>query len=98
MGSKDARRVGGPILQNTSLGLKLKEVVVADGPEAGPSTRWRAEMVDCLKLVGLDSLERASLVMPLAQALSRGPQEKACLLDCNITRSVNFSEIGRAHV
>ena len=49
-------------------------------------------MVDCLKLVGLDSLERASLVMPLAQALSRGPQEKACLLDCNITRSVNFSK------
>ena len=42
-GSKDAKRVGGPILQNTSLGLKLKEVVVVvDGPEAGPSTRWRA--------------------------------------------------------
>ena len=74
-GSKDARRAGGPILRNTSLGLKLKEVVVvADGPKAGPSTRWRAEVVDCPKLVGFVGLERANPVMPLAQALSRGPQ------------------------
>ena len=94
VGSKDARRAGGPILRNTSLGLKLKEVVVvADGPEVGPSTRWRAEVVDCPKLVAFVGLERANLVTPLAQALSRGPQEKARLLDCNITRSVNFLEM-----
>ena len=54
-------------MQNTSLGLKLKEVVVVvDGPEAGPSTRWRAEVVDCPKLVGSVDLERASPVTPLA--------------------------------
>ena len=67
MGSKDARRAGGPFLQNKTLGLKLKEVVaVADGSEAGPSTRWRAKKVDCSKRVGFDGLERVSPVTPLA--------------------------------
>ena len=67
MGSKDVRRVGGPIVQSKSLGLKLKEVVVvADGPEASPSTRWQVEVVDCSKRVGFDGLERVSLVTPLA--------------------------------
>ncbi|RVW77522.1 hypothetical protein CK203_050260 [Vitis vinifera] len=33
-------------------------VEVMDGPEASPSTRWQAEVVDCSKRVGFDGLER----------------------------------------
>ena len=93
VGPKDARRADWPVLLNRSLGSKLKEVATGDdGSEAGPSSRrWAVEM-DCQKLIGLEGMERAGLVTLITQALSKGPQEKAYLLDCNISRRVNFSE------
>ena len=93
VGPKDARRAGGLVLLNRSLGSKLKEVATGDdGSKAGPSSRrWAVEM-DCQKLIGLEGMERASPVMLITQALSKGPQEQACLLNCNISRRVNLLE------
>ncbi|RVX07635.1 hypothetical protein CK203_025178 [Vitis vinifera] len=93
VGPKDGRRAGGPVLLNRSLGSKLKEVATGDdGSKAGPSSRrWAVEM-DCQKLIGLEGMERASPVMLITQALSKGPQEQACLLNCNISRRVNLLE------
>ncbi|RVW65638.1 hypothetical protein CK203_033111 [Vitis vinifera] len=47
VGPKEARRAGGLVLANGSLGLKLKGVATReDGTEAGPSSRrWAVEMV-----------------------------------------------------
>ena len=46
VGPKEARRAGGLVLANGSLGLKLKGVATReDGTEAGPSSRrWAVEM------------------------------------------------------
>ena len=60
-----------------------------DGSEAGPSSRrWAVEM-DFQKLIRLEGMERADLVTLITQA----SQEKACLLNCSISRRVNLSEI-----
>ena len=93
VGPKEARRAGGLVLLNGSLGLKLKEVATGDDrSEAGPSSRrWAVEM-DFQKLIGLEGMERADLVTLITQASSKGSQEKACLLNCSISRRVNLSE------
>ena len=63
-----------------------------DGSEAGPSSRrWATEM-GCQKLSGFEGMEKAGPVTLISQASSKGFQEKACLLDCTISRSGNLSE------
>ena len=94
MGSKELKRAGGLFMQCPSKGLKLKGVVAhVAGPKAGPSTKWWVVDVDCPTPVGLADLDEVSLVKSTSQALDKGPQEKACLLDCKITRRECFSEV-----
>ena len=93
VGPKEARRAGGPVVVNGSLGSKSKKVATDDdGSEAGPSSRrWATEM-GCQKLSGFEGMEKAGPVTLISQASSKGFQEKACLLDCTISRSGNLSE------
>ncbi|RVW84282.1 hypothetical protein CK203_036651 [Vitis vinifera] len=92
VGPKEARRAGGPVVVNGSLGSKSKKVATDDdGSEAGPSSRrWATEM-GCQKLSGFEGMEKAGPVTLISQASSKGFQEKACLLDCTISRSGNLS-------
>ena len=93
MDLKELKMAGEPILLSSSLGSKSKEVATDDDrSEASPSSRrWAIEM-DCQKLIGLEGMEKVGPVTLITQALSKDPREKACLLDCNISRSVNLLE------
>ena len=92
VGPKEARRAGGLVVVNGSLGSKSKEVATDDdGSEAGESRRWATEM-GCQKLSGFEGMERAGPVTLISQASSKGSQGKACLMDCFISRSGNLSE------
>ena len=72
VGPKEARRAGGLVVVNGSLGSKSKEVATDDdGSEAGESRRWATEM-GCQKLSGFEGMERAGPVTLISQALSKG--------------------------
>ena len=91
MGSKELKRACGPCLQSPSMGLKLKGVVAeVVGPKAS-TKRWVVDEA-CPMPNGPTNRDGASLDKPTSQAIFRGPQEKAYLLDCIIAKSGSFTE------
>ena len=57
----------------------------------GPSTKWWAADVDSPTPIGLVDLDGVNPNKSTTQALDRGPQEKAWLLEFKITRRDCFS-------
>ncbi|RVW63020.1 hypothetical protein CK203_062918 [Vitis vinifera] len=73
------------------MGLKLKGVVAeVVGPKAS-TKRWVVDEA-CPMPNGPTNRDGASLDKPTSQAIFRGPQEKAYLLDCIIAKSGSFTE------
>lgn len=90
MGSKEVRRMDGPVLLKRPLGSKLLgEGIVGDGLEEGPPVRRWAGVLDGPNLI--EGLDRDGPNVLPSQALSKGFQERAGLLDCILTRSENLS-------
>ena len=88
MGLKEVKRANGPVVANGYLGSKSKEAAKEDdGSEAGPSSRRWATELGCHKMSDFEGMERAGPVALIPQAPSKGPQEKANLLDCFISKS-----------
>ena len=86
------KRACGPCLQSPSMGLKLKRVVAeVAGPKAGPSKRWAIDEAGPMP-DGPTNLDGARPDKPTTQGTVKGPQEKACLLECIIAISGRFSE------
>ena len=86
------KRVCGLCLQSPSMGLKLKRVVAeVAGPKAGPSKKWAIDEAGPMP-DGPTNLDGARPDKPTTQGTVKGPQEKACLLECIIAISGRFSE------